>query len=419
MDSSNHLLVITLAKVLRAYKHKYPDSTVEQLANSLNKFFKKKIDDDLFKQALDYERITTTLEPVELVKATTRSLLDSYFDKQIPYCVRFAPCPSNYATIGHFKGFFWNYYFAKRSNGKLILRFDDTNTDHNYLQAYKESFINMGIDSNFQFTIDQSSAHLEEYVQACKTLIVKKDAYICNCIRRNLTDVCTTACFFNNTEEALANLLETKTGVVRLNTDSAVLLRPKLVKSTGQTTFLPTLLLQGVVDDYRSQINLIIRGRDLESLSARQKILYELLYEKQYPKVIYWGRITLFDSSTGETFASSKRKITSNTNPLIAVPFYHAFINTGVKTETMQKVFFEKGLTKHDTAVDIRNFYKKKPTLKSFSEGNLFTYLLVNKTKPFFQIVRSDERYEECIVTLKSKHYYAKNSKLYESFVNP
>ena len=43
--------------------------------------------------------------------------------------VRFAPSPTGYLHIGGARTALFNYFFAKRNNGKFILRIEDTDTE--------------------------------------------------------------------------------------------------------------------------------------------------------------------------------------------------------------------------------------------------------------------------------------------------
>ncbi len=93
----------------------------------------------------------------------------------------FPPEPSKYAHIGHAKSIFVNHEYARRYNGKFILRFEDTNpekADPKYYSAMLEDLEWLGVKPDEVYYM---SDHFDEYYGYMEKLVKDGNAYVCTC----------------------------------------------------------------------------------------------------------------------------------------------------------------------------------------------------------------------------------------------
>jgi len=94
---------------------------------------------------------------------------------------RFPPEPNGYLHIGHAKAAVFDYEYARKYDGKFILRFDDTNPGNAHLEFYdaqKQDLQWLGIEWDEEYC---TSNNLEKHYKLAEQLINQGDAYICNC----------------------------------------------------------------------------------------------------------------------------------------------------------------------------------------------------------------------------------------------
>jgi len=106
--------------------------------------------------------------------------------------LRLPPEPNGYIHIGHAISFFFNYYYAKKYNGKLILRFEDTNPEaeeKEFYKAIKDDIDWLGIKCN---SVKNNSDDMKVFYEAAEKLVKKGEAYACTCdvesMRKNRFD---------------------------------------------------------------------------------------------------------------------------------------------------------------------------------------------------------------------------------------
>ncbi|MGD2246978.1 MAG: glutamate--tRNA ligase [Candidatus Methanofastidiosia archaeon] len=139
---------------------------------------------------------------------------------------RIPPEPNGLPHIGHGLSFYFNYYYARRYNGKVILRFDDTNPEKEklvYYEKMKEGIKWLKIDWDEEHYESDDLPELYEYVEA---LFRQNDAYICFCeqskIKEDRYHMRECECRNRSVKENLAlweDMLKGKEHIVRLKGD--------------------------------------------------------------------------------------------------------------------------------------------------------------------------------------------------------
>ncbi|MEN8139830.1 MAG: glutamate--tRNA ligase [Thermodesulfobacteriota bacterium] len=220
--------------------------------------------------------------------------------------LRFPPSPTGYLHIGGARTAILNWLYAKKHDGKLILRIEDTDAERSTEESIKgiiDGLTWLGIDwDEGPYFQTQFS---EDHKKAAQQLLDSDQAYRCFCTKEELEA---------KREAALAEKRDVKyDGTCRhLSPDEvqakeeaglAAVIRFKvprdrsgmvsyddkvlgtigrsyddiedfvIVRSNGK----PLYLLCNVVDDIRDRISHIIRGQDHLSNTNRQLLIYEAL----------------------------------------------------------------------------------------------------------------------------------------------
>ncbi len=219
--------------------------------------------------------------------------------------VRFPPSPTGYLHIGGARTALLNWLWAKKNNGKLILRIEDTDAERSTQESIEGiidgmTWLGLDWDEGPYFQTEFSDDH----TKAADRLLASGHAYKCFCSKEELDRKREAAmaakkdvrydgtCRDLSPEQTAAKEAEKTPYVIRFKVpqkEGTVTYRDEvlgtikrsyddiedfvIVRSNGK----PLYLLCNVVDDIRDRISHIIRGQDHMSNTTRQVLLYQAL----------------------------------------------------------------------------------------------------------------------------------------------
>ncbi len=219
--------------------------------------------------------------------------------------VRFPPSPTGYLHIGSARTALFNWLFAQKTGGKLILRIEDTDVERSTeesIQGIIEGLKWLGItwDEGPYF----QTRFINEHLDAAQKLLESGHAYKCFCTKEELeskrqaamkkkSDIKYDGTCRHLTPEVVAEKeaagipytirMKVPRGKGSVSFEDIVYGKIEykyediedfvIVRSNGQ----PLYLLSNTVDDIRDRITHVIRGQDGLSNAHRQILIYEAL----------------------------------------------------------------------------------------------------------------------------------------------
>ncbi len=225
--------------------------------------------------------------------------------------VRIAPSPTGYFHIGTARTAIFNWLFAKKYNGKFIVRIEDTDKERSkpeferdIIEQIKWLGLNWdeGVEVGGDYGPYRQSECLDLYEKYLKQLIKEGKAYYCFCTQEELEikkqEMITRGespkydghCCNLNSEEVEEKLKNKTPFVIRIKTPDKKVSFTDMIR--GRVEFdlslfgdqviaknlkEPLYNFAVVVDDHHMKITHVIRGEDHLSNTPKQIVLYEAL----------------------------------------------------------------------------------------------------------------------------------------------
>ncbi|MBW3582389.1 MAG: glutamate--tRNA ligase [Euryarchaeota archaeon] len=310
------------------------------------------------------------------------------FEEHDTIVMRFAPNPNGPATLGHSRGMVTMSEYKRIAEqagkkGVLVLRFDDTDPQVKppYPPAYKWIEEDYGWLGEKPDRVVAASSRNEEYYKVAEALIEKGAAYVCSCPKekakeyRDAGKPCPHRERPTGEDKAdwarmVAGEMAEGAATLRIKTEVAhkdpaqrdwvgfrIVKTPHPVVGDKYNVW-PMLDFESAVEDHLQGVTHIIRGKDLQDSTRRQKYLYQHM-GWTYPETLYWGRVQIDEvgkfSSSGMRRDIEAGKYSGWDDPRL--PTLRALRRRGIKAEALRAFWVGMGLSEKDVAASLMNLY--------------------------------------------------------------
>ena len=295
--------------------------------------------------------------------------------------LRFAPNPNGPLTLGHSRGVVINSELARMHGGRVVLRFDDTDTRvkpalpdaYGWIEDEYEWLAGRPAD-----VVIRASERMPVYLEYAEQMIVGGFGYVCRCsaddfrgFRESKQDCpCrgkTAAESLSDWESMNAGKMSEGEAVVRVMTDMTLpnpalrdwpALRIQhaphpLVGSRYKVW--PLLDFQSAIEDHEQGVTHIVRGKDLMDSTRKQTLLYEH-FGWEYPETLYWGRVKIHEYGG---FSTSQMRASMESGEYDGwddprLPTLKALRRRGFCSQALRDFWIDLGLTQKDISISMQ-----------------------------------------------------------------
>ena len=301
--------------------------------------------------------------------------------------LRFAPNPNGPLSLGHSRGVAINSLYAEKYQGKIVLRFDDTDTKvkppmndaYGWIEEEFEWMSGRAAD-----VVIRASERMPIYLQYAEKMLIGGFGYVCKCNAEDFREFRISKtecpCRYKSVQQNMEDWGEMNSGeideggaVVRVKTGMdlpnpalrdwpALRIQHSPHPLVGDTYKVwPLLDFQSAIEDHLQGVSHIIRGKDLMDSTKKQTILYEH-FGWDYPESLYWGRVKIHEFGG---FSTSKMSSSIDSGEFSGwddprLPTIRAMRRRGFDPRSLAELWGEVGLTQKDISISMK-------TLESFN----------------------------------------------------
>lgn len=306
--------------------------------------------------------------------------------------LRLAPNPNGAPHIGHGRMAVINGELKKKYDGKLILRYDDTdpqtkrplkNKEYDAYKMQKEDFEWLGYDID---EVRYCSKNFDTYIEYAEELIEMNKAYVCFCSQeegqkyRKEGEACPhrdqeISETFEHWEEMKKDggAIEEGEATLKIKTDLnhknpairdfvafRIIDNPDHPITGDKYRVWPMLDFQGAIEDHEMGTTHIFRGKELRASKERQEYIYDYL-NWEYPHVNHWGNVQISGLNAPVSGSELNKMIEKNelegwSDP--RAPTLRALRRRGFQPEAIREFFIEMGVTENDVDASIEGLEK-------------------------------------------------------------